>query len=332
MERGHHSRSFSFQVCHYPIFIGPRCVNHYHTEVLNRILLKIGNLQSTKSTLIHGISGFLVLCYSECTRISLLLLTFTFLNSTKSGKCKKRIVPFYNGEMDYFGRDHLPYALPALLIFLLLGILPPLLLISYPLCYKVLALLKLSESRLSKILCTVIPLERFRPFFDTFQSSFRNGYRFFSGFYFLYRLIALLVFSVQNDMILYYSLIQILLLTILVVHAVCQPHKKRLHNVLDLLLFMNLSTINCIALYNYYLSQFSPNSTKIATVVQVMLLYLPLICAMFYSIKKIFQFAKGRKFYKRLRHLKTNSEFTGNPDDYHELSFSLSDTRLGGAT
>ena len=51
------------------------------------------------------------------------------------------------GEFDYFKGNHLPYAIPAIFVLVFMG---PLLLLSYPLCYKVLTLLGIQESRFTK--------------------------------------------------------------------------------------------------------------------------------------------------------------------------------------
>ena len=285
-------------------------------KYLNKIIRKLrsGNIHSTKSALIHGISGFLVICYSECTRITLILLTFTYLRGRPSGNFIHRAVSFYNGELEYFHGKHLLYALPALLIFITMCILPPLLLLSYPLCYKLLAILKISESKFARTLCIIIPLEKFRPLFDSFQGSFKDNYRFFSGLYFLYRFTTMLTFAIQSDLTAYYLLIQVQLLFILAMHAICQPYRKHSHNLVDTLLFINLSAINITTLY---LSLNLPQN-KIAHTVQVILLYLPLLCAVIYFFKGMLLSLKITPLYKRLTR-KRDFDST-SLDDYHELS------------
>ena len=138
-----------------------------------------------------------MICYSECIRISLSLVTqapLFLLQKGKQGIVFKRVA-FYDGNLELFHDKHLFYALPALFIVLTLGILPPLILISYPLCYKLFALLRINETKFTKLLCTCLPLEKFKPFFDSFQSSFKDEYRLFSGLYFLYRLTTLVSFA-----------------------------------------------------------------------------------------------------------------------------------------
>ncbi len=96
---------------------------------------------NSKTSIVQGLSGFLVLCYSESIKISLIILTPVTLYSNRG----KSTAAFYDGEFIYLRGEHLRYALPAFL-FLLLGFIPPILLISYPLCYRLFGALKMSES------------------------------------------------------------------------------------------------------------------------------------------------------------------------------------------
>ena len=309
-----------------------------HNKRINNILVKVkgGSATSIKSTIIHGMSGFLVICYSECTRISLILLTHTTLHTTGQNNETSRSVAFANGELEFFRGNHLFYALPALFIFFTLGILPPLMLISYPLCYKVLALLRINETKLAKCLCTCIPMEHFKPFFDSFQSSFKDDYRFISGFYFLYRLITLATFVFMNYLKTFYVLVQGQLAVILTIHALCQPYKKRWHNILDTLFFLNLSLINAVTLSNYSLSVSNAavdyqHYVNRAGVFQAMLLYIPLLYIVIYFIKKLLCRIKNSRFVTRVhfkqgniaQHDTSSGTISGDYNNYAFSSISL---------
>ena len=259
-----------------------------HSKKLVKFLSKFGHYKSDESIIIHGLSGFLVICYAECTRISLFLLTPSHLFIHENSKYHiAKTVAFYNGNFDFFQGKHLVYALPALVIVFFLGILPPLVLISYPLCYKVLMVLKLGESKFSKLLCMVIPLEKFKPFFDSFQSSFKDEYRFFSGLYFLYRFTALAAFAF-SDWSNYHVVLQIQLSVFLATHALCQPYKKRWHNLLDTALLTNLCAVNALAHYNYttlIISRSDSDKVSLAILIQILLLYSALIYMLVYAVK-----------------------------------------------
>ena len=261
--------------------------------------------RSAHSTIIHGLTGFLVMCYSEGTRISLLLLTPVLLQTnSQSGNSYVKQVVFYNGEMDFFAGAHLLYALPALLFFIILGIIPPILLLSYPLCYRVFGLLKISETRFISILCKCIPLESLRPFFDSFQSSFRDNCRFFAGLYFLYRLTFLCSFAFMQNLNEFYLTAQAQLVVILTVHAIVQPYKQYWHNVVDALLFMILNIINAMTLFNYKHASEVLDYNHVIHIVskaQTTLLYLPLVYILIYTAVILYKKEFFRRLIKKLR-------------------------------
>ena len=291
-----------------------------HSKKLNILLRFKGKTAaaSTKSNIIHGVSGFLIVCYSECMRISFLILTPVHLYSgDENGSHTQRIVSFYNGQLKFYNGRYFLYAVPALLFVFALGILPPLLLISYPLCYRVLAFLKIGETRFAKVLCTCFPLEKFKPFFDSFQSSFKDEYRFFSGLYFLYRLTTLATFAFA-ELNVYYLIVQVQFTVIFVVHAVFQPYKQRWHNVLDSLLFANLSLINLMTLFNYTLTVSAvPNERQLNIVssLQVVLLYMPLAYMVIYVAKSLLAWLHSSQ--KKIQEI----------DDYHEFSLTIAEER-----
>ena len=77
----------------------------------------------------------------------------------------------------------MPYAIVAFGFLLFVLVIPPLLLLLYPLIFKILGLCNLSETPTVRVLWRVMPIQ----FLDAFQSSFKDKYCFFAGLYFLYR-------------------------------------------------------------------------------------------------------------------------------------------------
>ena len=254
-----------------------------------RKLLK--NISVTR-TFIHGLSGFLIICYSEVTKTSLLLLTpaklYSFGNG--SGLQVRYTVSASDGDLLFFQGKHLVYALPALLVLGVLGLAPPVLLFIYPLCYKLFGIMRTSESRFIKVLCIVIPLEKCKPFFDSFQSGFKDDCRFFAGLYFLYRLTTLASFVLVDQSLTFHTIVAVQFLVMIVFHAVFQPLRNPKHNIVDALLFANLLLINLLTIMNtcvtfYYTKKSS--YIDVTTSIQVLLLYMPLIYAVVCIGKKI---------------------------------------------
>ena len=239
-------------------------------------------------SVIHGLSGFLVLCYARTTLATLLILNPTRLYG--KGRDGGERVAFYHGGMHFFGPQHRKYAIPALFALVFMTFLPPLLLLVYPLCYKVLALLRLEESKLTKLLCLAIPLEKLKPLFDSFQGEFKDDHRHFAGLYFLYRLLALVIFAFANTLSEFYFFLELLLVLMLALHGWFQPYKKKWPNRLDtyiftLLLIITRMTQYChqqsLDLYRY--GQF----IAVLTTIQVVLAYTPFVFMILYISSKI---------------------------------------------
>ena len=206
------------------IFIMKTCGHRFSCKKL-RMVPKNKKRLITNSV-IHGLSGFFVLCYSQCATVSLMLLRpVTYLDPHNVTSNSRYVL--YNGSMPYFGAQHIRYAIPALLFILTLVVLPPLVFLTYPLCYRVFRLLKIEETKISKLLCKLVPLEKFKPFFDSFQGSFKDKHRYTSGLYFLYRSVwvSLAVFTTHNSD-LFYILLEVQLLVMISIHSYCQPYKE----------------------------------------------------------------------------------------------------------
>ena len=164
------------------------------------------------------------------------------------GSTSNKTVVYYDGEIEWMDYQHLPYAVLAILVGIFVLLLPPLFLLIYPLHNKALSCLRIAENRCVRYFFS--PLDKMKPFFDSFQSCFKDEFRFFSGLYFVYRFFILLtvIFSYGLQDSFFY--LEIELIGMLILHAICQPYKERLHNVIDTLLFGNLAIINMIIYYD----------------------------------------------------------------------------------
>ncbi len=227
---------------------------------------------------IHGLSSFLVICYFQGTKISFLLLSFV-----RIGGSDKRV--FYNGDVVFMGDEHVKYAIPAILFLIFVTVLPPVLLLSYPLCYRVLALFKLQESRFTIMLCKCIPLEKYKPVFDSFQSTFKDEHRYFSGLHFIFRCLILVLILLHKDLINSYVILDLLFLAMLTLHATQRPYRNDWHNTLDNFMYSLLIVLNTISLFNYHRRMVHTNEKDIVpytSFIQVLLAWIPLVCMLAY--------------------------------------------------
>ena len=302
--------AFNYVTVIYSLFLVLLTIALMNTRLnrFNKYIQKIkGRKTYISQSIIHGLSGFLIICYARSTNISLQILSpVTLLGKDMS---KEEKVVFYYGELYYFERDHLAYAIPAIFALIVMSLLPPLLLLSYPLCYKILALFRIQESKFTRILCKIFPLEKFKPFFDSFQGSFKDEYRYFAGLYFLYRLSALLMYTFNDYLGFLLELQFILTLTI---HSWIQPYKKKWHNRLDIFLFTLLAILNGISMWNYHL-RLSPQDFQhyinIWYGIQLFLAYIPLLFTVGYILTKITKKIATRWHLRvRFRRSERNSE------------------------
>ena len=182
-------------------------------------------------------------------------------------------------------KRHNKYAFPASVFLIIVTIIPPVLLLSYPLCYKILALCHLQESKFTKRLCKCIPLEKYKPVFESFQSTFKDEYRYFAGLHFMFRSFVLALFLLHKDLINIYVILDLLFLIMLTLHASLKPYKNDRHNILDTLIFSLLIVLNTITLFNYQQRRTRSNEADIVrytTFFQVLLAWLPLVCMIFF--------------------------------------------------
>jgi len=285
---------FKYVTIFYALLLVAAIVISLRFNSCSKIMKKLGIVSVTpQTTVIHGLTGFLVICYSECVRISLLILTPVTLNSPWANK--SNTVVFYNGEMHYLLGKHLFYAIPAVVLFVAFGIIPPVLLIVYPLCYKVFALLRINETRLVPLLCKMFPLEMLKPLFDAFQSSFKDNCRYFSGLYFVYRLTILSSYVLLHNFAEFYLMIQLQLTAFLAFHAIVQPYRIAWHNVLDGCIFMLLASLNAMTLFNYKLATELLDYKyiiNIVSTVQIFLIYVPIVYMVLYCTMCLFRKCK----------------------------------------
>ena len=281
-------------------------------------------VRKSKYSIIQGLSAFLVMVYSQSTYVSFAILNM--ITIYKGGKRYKNVV-FFQGNFEYFSIEHLPYAIPAL-FFLTIMSLIPLILIMYPLCNKVLARLGLAENRfINKLL---VPITKIKPLLDCFQGTFKDEYRFFAGFYFLYR-VSILSSRLFTGVILIFIVIEIQLIAMIAIHAVVWPYQRKIHNVIDLAIFVILAIINSLKLLNFFYAENGETSKSQIRVIhwfQLVFIYIPLVGLCLWVAYMLV--LKLRSALKRTpRRVSTDSDMSSVGDRYYEGSGSHYDDFLG---
>jgi len=142
---------------------------------------------------------------------------------------------FYDAEIEYFGKEHLPYTILALIITLVFNILPLLLLLLFPLQYFKQCL---STCRLR--------WHGLHIFVDAFQGCYKNGTvagtrdcRYFAAVYLIARIALLIVYAATQSG-LFFEVGLLILIALAVSVAIIQPYRQDLavYNNVDIVLIL----------------------------------------------------------------------------------------------
>ena len=241
---------------------------------------------SAKISVVHGLSAFLVICYSQCTKTS-----FYILRQTRPVGYENVLENYYTyyGGLPYFHKEHLKYAVPALFSLVFVTILPPLVLLLYPLSLHLLSLCGLSEHWTVNNILKLSGINKLKPLIDSFQSCYKDRLRFFAGLYFVYRVAILFMFSMISDSFGFGIFFGVLLLIVIGMHSSIRPFREDTHNILDTLLLFNLALINgCAVISRYLVNQLSDPCQKLTdpyilsvNAIQLFFLYSPMLVAFF---------------------------------------------------
>ena len=180
-----------------------------------------------RTSLIDTFATFFLLSYVKFLSVSFDLLIPVSIYNVKGEAMSDKYL-YYDGTIEYFGKQHLPYAILAIAILLLVNILPFLLLLLYPCqCFQ-----KLCELR-----CHAL-----HTFVDVFQGCYKNrtdgtyDRRWFSAVYLVTRIALFVVFAVTQNSLMACFFDAILLTLIAIVVGVVQPYKSYVYNIVDVVL------------------------------------------------------------------------------------------------
>ena len=230
-------------------------------------LSKIKRQMSLKESVVHGLTTFLIISYTQCAKVSFQILIPVELAGKGKSICN---YVAYHGGVQYFGYQHFPYAILAIASIASIVAIPPALLIIFPGYMHLLECCGLSENQILN--CPM----KLKPFLDSFQSCFKDHLRSFAGVYLLYRVIFLANYAFCINLYNFYAVTEFSIIVILTIHSIAQPYKSKLHNVLDSLLFVDLAVINGITTYFFTYPEASGKLIEVLFWIQLILLYLPL--------------------------------------------------------
>ena len=194
-----------------------------------------------KTSIIDAFASFLLLSYLRLLNVSFDMLFPVYLHTrTVNGSIVNTWHLFYDASIVYFGEEHLPYAIIAIII-LLFTILPMILLLLYPCrCFqRCLTRYGLRSHALNT-------------FMDAFQGCYKDGTngtydcRYFAAGYLLLRISGFEVYAIAQSAFFWPLAIAILVITVVLI-ATIQPYKSQAYNIM---LLLTLALFYCFAWSN----------------------------------------------------------------------------------
>ena len=212
-----------------------------------------GNCTNIKSSIIIVFSAFLRLSYAKLLSVSFDLLVPVHAYDI-TGRCVG-VYLYYDATIEYFGNEHLPYALLAIFVVVIFIIFPIVLLLVYPLKY-----------------CSFLrKWSSLRVCLDTYQGFYKDGTsgtadcRWFSCIYLFVRILLLSTFYfIPNSY--FYALAAGIFLLMTLLHVIVKPYRESfnkyntVHALLSLnvaVLFMTLVCIDVSSLHSLSTKTFS---------------------------------------------------------------------------
>ena len=185
-----------------------------------------------KASLIDAFATFILLSYVKFLSVSFDLLVPVHIFNVSGDSLSKRYL-FYDGTMEYFGKEHLPYGILALVVLLVFNLLPLLLLCLYPCkCFQ----RCLNRCRLQ---CQALHI-----FMDALQGHYKDGThgtrdcRWFAALYLIFRILFLVIFVAYASVFFWLYFAIPMILVVLFLTAVFQPYKSTFYNNTDTFLLL----------------------------------------------------------------------------------------------
>ena len=287
---------------------------HYYDNILvvwiwrpfRKCFIRFRRKWDIQNSLVDAFATFLLLSY-----VKLLSVSFDILMPTpvfdKWGNQVSTVL-YYDGTITYFGMEHLPYALTAIIVLLVFTFLPILLLFLYP-CKCFQTFLNRANWRSQAL----------HAFIEAFQGCFKDGTdgdrdcRYFAALYLLIRVLAYLslgVLMVSSSI----SLLTVLFITLIMLVSTFHPYKESFNNIIDIFFFLQIIVIIV------KVSLMSEHQVFVIVIDNFFILLMLLfeiaypLCVIFWLIKK--RSVRLQVAVRKIRQLFTFSRSRTNPEEF----------------
>ena len=243
------------------------------------------------NSLIQAFGTFILLSYVKIINTSFDILVPVQLHNV-SGQVVGLYV-YYNGSLEYFGHDHLPYAVLAIFMFTTFNLMPLFLLCLYPCrCFQ------------SCLNCCRLNSQVLRTFMDAFQGCYKFepcDCRYWAAFYLFLRIAILVVFALTQSG--YFVLVVgILLIPIVSLLLIVRPYRQNIYNAIDTVMLLTLIQL-CFSASGTALTVFDRRyDSFVNTMFGIGVLYLPIYATVLFikTITPYNLFATVRRYVFRI--------------------------------
>lgn len=268
------------------------------------LLVRIRREWDMRGSLLEAFATFMVLSFMKILNISFDLLRPVYLKNA-DGQTLSQAYLYIDGEITFFGSEHLPYSILAIVMLLLFNLVPVVLLLLYP-CPCCLSCL--TNSR--------IPTELLYPLINTFQGCYHHNNRCFAGFYLVIRFVFLVTLALTNTNTsapifgFYFIALSIILI-------LSNPYKENIHNKINTAVFLFGATTSFIFGLYVHIRPTEPQ-LPIRTLFNVLISPLA-VTFLLYGITMMIQNVVPKKAFvaavRCWQHIKTMSNRTETDDD-----------------
>ena len=202
----------------------------------HRCCVRFSRVMDIQSSIIKAFATFLLLSYVKLLNATLDILIPVQIYYANPNKDGSGWYVYYDASYQYFSKDHLPYALLGISLFLMFGLCPLVLLIVYPMsCFQ--------------RYCYGASNYALHIFIDAFQGHYKDGTepgthdcRWFAGIYFLGRIMILFAIFGAIKSCVCYTLAGFSLMAIGMLIILLQPFKSTKVNTYHTLLPFTMAT------------------------------------------------------------------------------------------
>ena len=211
-----------------------RCTEHFRSQ------------WDVRSSIVDSFATFLLLSYVKLLSVSFDLLIPIQVNNVKGSLVGLYL--YYDATIEYFGEEHLPYAVLAVTVMLVFILFPLLLLLLYPMrCFQ------------QCLSCIGVRWHALPIFIDAFQGCYKDGTngtwdcRYFAAAFLFARMLLFIIFGLSQTAMFYGAALFVFIVLVMAI-VIVRPYKPRFstYNAVDsvLVLIMALwcATVVCITI------------------------------------------------------------------------------------